>query len=141
VTAADSIFFCKCICFQQYVIVPLYRPANPKQPCLSCTKQFCLDQKLDICKTATLPDIDPDVGTGEEGDVQTRCFQRDSTMAKSAVISFILLTSALVCAAAVKERVPQWLQDRLPTRQTEALQAGWTRVFGAVSSGFHNRLP
>lgn len=66
--------FCKCICFDHFEIVPLYRPSDPSKPCLSCTKQFCLDQKLDICKDASLGEVDYDVGTGEEGDVQTRCF-------------------------------------------------------------------
>jgi len=128
--AETSLYFCKCICFNQYAIVPLYRPSNPKQPCLSCTKQFCLDQKLDMCKTATLPEIDPDTATGEEGDVQTRCFQRDSRMAKFAIISFLLLTSGLVIGAAVKNRVQyQWLSAYLPqSSRMPSLSGRWSSV-------------
>ena len=38
------------ICFTNSTIIPLYRPADPSKPCLSCTRQFCLDQKLTICR-------------------------------------------------------------------------------------------
>lgn len=62
------------ICFSNSTIVPLYNPTNPSQPCLSCTRQFCLDQKLPICRGAELPDLDTDTATGKEGDVEARCF-------------------------------------------------------------------
>jgi len=42
--------YCKCICFSNSTIIPLYRPADETKPCLSCTRQFCVDQKLAICK-------------------------------------------------------------------------------------------
>jgi hypothetical protein len=38
------------MCFDNFTIVPLYMPDNPSKPCLSCTRQFCLDQKLPICR-------------------------------------------------------------------------------------------
>lgn len=34
----SSLYFCKCMCFSNYTILPLYRPADPAKPCLSCTK-------------------------------------------------------------------------------------------------------
>ncbi|KAE8540155.1 hypothetical protein D1P53_004093 [Cryptococcus gattii VGV] len=69
-----SLSYCKCICFTNSTIIPLYRPENPKKPCLSCTRQFCIDQKLPICKGAEVPELNKDVGTGTEGDVEARCF-------------------------------------------------------------------
>ena len=53
----------------------MYRPSNPSKPCLTCTKQWCLDQKLQICLDAGLGEQNPDTGTGKEGDVDTRCFR------------------------------------------------------------------
>lgn len=47
----SALSYCKCICFSNSTIIPLYRPADPSKPCLSCTKQFCLDQKLAICRS------------------------------------------------------------------------------------------
>ncbi|TDL28457.1 hypothetical protein BD410DRAFT_222513 [Rickenella mellea] len=71
--------FCKCICFgSNYTILHLDIPDNPSKPCLSCTKQWCLNQNLPICAGATLGETDPDTATGKEGDVEARCFQRDS---------------------------------------------------------------
>lgn len=45
-----ALSYCKCICFSNSTIIPLFRPADPSKPCLSCTRQFCLDQKLAICR-------------------------------------------------------------------------------------------
>lgn len=42
---------------------------------LYSNRQFCLDQKLSICKDASIGDADPDTATGNEGDIQTRCFR------------------------------------------------------------------
>jgi hypothetical protein len=64
------------ICFQaNYSILHLDIPDNPSQPCLSCTKQWCLNQNLPICAGASLGDTDPDTATGKEGDVEARCFR------------------------------------------------------------------
>ena len=56
-------------------ILRLDIPDNPSKPCLSCTKQWCLNQNLAICAGATLGDTDPDTATGKEGDVEARCFR------------------------------------------------------------------
>lgn len=45
--AGSSIFFCKCICFSNYTILPLYRPSDPAKPCLSCTKYMSKDTEID----------------------------------------------------------------------------------------------
>lgn len=64
------------VCFgTSYKILHLDFPDNPNKPCLSCTKQWCLNQNLPICAGATLGDADPDTATGKEGDVEARCFR------------------------------------------------------------------
>jgi len=67
------------VCFgSSYKILHLDFPDNPNQPCLSCTKQWCLNQNLPICAGATLGDANPDTATGREGDVEARCFREYS---------------------------------------------------------------
>lgn len=64
------------VCFgTSYKILHLDFPDNPNKPCLSCTKQWCLNQNLPICAGATLGDANPDTATGKEGDVEARCFR------------------------------------------------------------------
>ena len=64
------------ICFgTKSSILRLDIPDNPSKPCLSCTKQWCLNQNLPICAGASLGDTDPDTATGKEGDVEARCFR------------------------------------------------------------------
>src|SRR5258707_15499624 len=64
------------ICFgKNSTILRLDIPDNPSKPCLSCTKQWCLNQNLPICAGASLGDTDPDTATGKEGDVEARCFR------------------------------------------------------------------
>lgn len=68
--------FCKCLCFgTNSTILPLYLPKDPLAPCLTCTRQFCLDQKLGICLGAKSGEEDLDTGKGESGDVEARCFR------------------------------------------------------------------
>lgn len=74
-STSSAMTFCKCICFSNSTIIPLYLPKDPLHPCLSCTKQFCLDQKLPACFGAHVGDEDLDTGTGESGDVEARCFR------------------------------------------------------------------
>jgi hypothetical protein len=93
----EATSFCKCIpalspscgqnaepkiagvCFgTSYKILHLDFPDNPNKPCLSCTKQWCLNQNLPICAGATLGDANPDTATGKEGDVEARCFREYS---------------------------------------------------------------
>ncbi|KAA1096493.1 hypothetical protein PGT21_018409 [Puccinia graminis f. sp. tritici] len=105
-----DISFCKCMCFNNYTIVPLYRPKDVSKPCLTCTKQFCLDQKLSICQDAKLGNTNLDTGTGDEGDIRTKCFQRDSTKDQVIVVSFIILTTVLLISALIKEHGEYWLQ-------------------------------
>lgn len=69
--ALASISLCKCTCripggepAGNTTIVPLYLPKDPDFPCLSCSRQFCLDQKLASC-----------VGATDEQDFEARCFR------------------------------------------------------------------
>jgi hypothetical protein len=75
VQAYTAMTFCKCVCFTNSTILPLYLPKDPVHPCLTCTRQFCLDQKLPICLGAKTGDEDLDTGTGKSGDVEARCFR------------------------------------------------------------------
>ncbi|KAF9526446.1 hypothetical protein CPB83DRAFT_857825 [Crepidotus variabilis] len=98
--------FCKCICFgSNNVILPLTSPDNPSQPCLSCTKQWCLNQNLPICAGASLGDTNPDTATGKEGDVEARCFQRDSPRDQLVVTLFLLTVFGLLIGAGIKNRM------------------------------------
>lgn len=64
------------ICFgSNYTILHMAIPDNPSKPCLSCTKQWCLNQNLPICAGASTGKADPDTATGKEGDVEARCFR------------------------------------------------------------------
>lgn len=68
--------FCKCVCFgTNSTILPLYLPKDPAYPCLSCTRQFCLDQKLPACIGAKTIDQDLDTSDGSGGDVEAICFR------------------------------------------------------------------
>lgn len=77
-SSSTAMSYCRCACFGNSTIIPLYRPANPANPCLSCTRQFCLDQKLPACVGAETPEEDPDTATGNGGDVEARCFRASS---------------------------------------------------------------
>ncbi|GAA6043263.1 hypothetical protein JCM8097_008493 [Rhodosporidiobolus ruineniae] len=101
-SSSTGMSFCRCACFGNSTIIPLYRPAVPSNPCLSCTRQFCLDQKLPQCVGAQNPEEDPDTATGEGGDVEARCFQRDSPKSHFIVISFLVITSTLLVLAGLK---------------------------------------
>ncbi|KZV77718.1 hypothetical protein PENSPDRAFT_568049, partial [Peniophora sp. CONT] len=95
-----------CICFgANYTILHLAIPENPSKPCLSCTKQWCLNQNLAICAGATLGDTDPDTATGKEGDVEARCFQRDSPRDQLVVTLFLLTVFGLLLGAGIKGRM------------------------------------
>ncbi|KAF8350051.1 hypothetical protein F5887DRAFT_943501 [Amanita rubescens] len=124
--------FCKCICFQSnYSIIHLNNPDTPAQPCLSCTKQWCLNQNLPICAGASLGQTNPDTATGKEGDVEARCFQRDSPRDQLVVTLFLLIVFGLLLGAGIKNRMEKaglsteigqesgrrWWQAWLPQRQ------------------------
>jgi hypothetical protein len=124
------------ICFQaNYTILHLDNPDNPSQPCLSCTKQWCLNQNLPICAGASLGDTNPDTATGKEGDVEARCFreyipkplffaimlmmylERDSPRDQLVVTLFLLTVFGLLLAAGVKTRIAKaGLASELPWR-------------------------
>lgn len=115
------------ICFQSnYSILHLEIPDNPSKPCLSCTKQWCLNQNLPICYGASLGDTDPDTATGKEGDVEARCFrtcisasflcihrgftlslvtERDSPRDQLVVTLFLLTVFGLLLGAGIKSRM------------------------------------
>ncbi|TEB35027.1 hypothetical protein FA13DRAFT_1772234 [Coprinellus micaceus] len=98
--------FCKCICYgTNFTILRLDLPDNPSQPCLSCTKQWCLNQNLPICAGASLGDTNPDTATGKEGDIEARCFQRNSPRDQLIVTLFLLTVFGLLLAAGVKNRM------------------------------------
>jgi hypothetical protein len=100
--------FCKCICFESnYTILQLEIPDNPSKPCLSCTKQWCLNQNLPMCAGATLGDPNPDTGTGKEGDVESRCFQRDSPRDQLVVVIFLLTVFGLLLGVGIKGKMTQ----------------------------------
>ncbi|KAH6917367.1 hypothetical protein BKA70DRAFT_1251995 [Coprinopsis sp. MPI-PUGE-AT-0042] len=98
--------FCKCICFgANFTILRLDLPDNPSQPCLSCTKQWCLNQNLPMCAGALIGDTNPDTATGKEGDVEARCFQRNSPRDQLIVILFLLTVFGLLLGAGIKNRM------------------------------------
>ncbi|RSH85818.1 uncharacterized protein EHS24_003998 [Apiotrichum porosum] len=109
---SDSLSYCKCICFTNSSSIPLYMPDDPSKPCLSCTRQFCLDQKLAICKGAQVPELDTDVGTGTEGDVEARCFKRDSPRDQAIVTLFVLTVCGLLLYAGVRSKLRKAIEDR-----------------------------
>ncbi|TXT13569.1 hypothetical protein VHUM_00936 [Vanrija humicola] len=99
-------------CFTNSTILPLLHPDDKSRPCLSCTRQFCLDQKLEICKGATVPELDNDTGTGTEGDVTATCFRRDSPRDQVIVTCFVLVCLALLLVAAVRARLRKAVEQR-----------------------------
>ncbi|KAI1618994.1 hypothetical protein EDD37DRAFT_624340 [Exophiala viscosa] len=81
-------------------------PASSPRPhhkltCADCTRAFCLDYNLPICKNV------------REEDVFTTCFQRDSLKDETVVVVFIFATAGLLAWALVKP----WV-DRLKERNT-----------------------
>jgi hypothetical protein len=56
-----------------------------------CNRAFCIAQRLPICKGA------------EEKDVFTTCFQRDSRKDQIVVVTFIMVTVALLGWSAVRK--------------------------------------
>ncbi|KAE9411104.1 hypothetical protein BT96DRAFT_846949, partial [Gymnopus androsaceus JB14] len=120
----EATSFCKCICFQSnYSILHLNLPDTPSQPCLSCTKQWCINQNLNICAGATLGDTDPDTATGKEGDVEARCFQRDSPRDQLVVTVFLLIVFGLLLGAGIKSRMEKAGLD--VSNWNNGLQAWW----------------
>ncbi|SNX86037.1 uncharacterized protein MEPE_04746 [Melanopsichium pennsylvanicum] len=110
-TNSRHLHLCKCTCFQtNSTLVPLYATSDPAKPCATCTRQFCLDQGLDICKGAKLEHTDHDTGTGLEGDVWAKCFERDSGKDQTIITLYILVVLGLVAWAGFRGRIQGWVQ-------------------------------
>ncbi|KAG8219823.1 hypothetical protein J3R82DRAFT_799, partial [Butyriboletus roseoflavus] len=146
------------ICFESnYTILQMDAPDNPSKPCLSCTKQWCLDRQLSICDGASLGDTDPDTATGKEGDVEARCFQRDSPRDQLVVTLFLLTVFGLLLSAGIKNRmlkagmdpnIPwlvgrRWWKEWMPHRHleeyglrehSEAGRGGYREVSGMLAT-------
>jgi len=141
----EATSFCKCVCFgTNYKILHLDFPDNPNKPCLSCTKQWCLNQNLPICNGATLGDANPDTATGKEGDVEARCFQRDSPRDQLIVTLFLLTVFGLLLGAGIKGKMEKagleprfnWTTGRelweglIPRGRSEEFGLGVRNLFG-----------
>ncbi|KAK1927698.1 hypothetical protein DB88DRAFT_478917 [Papiliotrema laurentii] len=138
----SSISYCKCICFQNSTIIPLFRPSDPSKPCLSCTRQFCIDQKLPICKDAQVPELDADVGTGTEGDVEARCFKRDSPRDQIIVTFFVLIIIGLLLFQAIRSKLRQAIEQRgRPTDLREWSEALLPDRLQPFSASIFDRVP
>ncbi|KAF8168083.1 hypothetical protein B0H34DRAFT_670346 [Crassisporium funariophilum] len=126
--------FCKCICFQSnYAILSLNIPDNPSQPCLSCTKQWCLNQNLPICAGASLGDTNPDTATGKEGDVEARCFLFGLLL--GAGIKNRIMKAGLAPELPWSRRdQTRWWEPWIPGRQQEETALGLERFENAVGS-------
>lgn len=90
-TALAYTEFCKCECFGEYEIIELRPQQNELLTCNNCTRQFCLDKKLTICKEAK-----------SEIDVITSCFERESFKDQLIVYLFSIVTLALLAWALFK---------------------------------------
>jgi hypothetical protein len=117
-----SALFCKCTCFSESKIIELGGQStsgddsgNGHSTCLDCTKKFCLDYHLPICKDAT------------EDDVFTTCFrmflrrllngklrriERDSVKDEAVVFIFIFATVGLLIYAAAQPFAQKWIGVR-----------------------------
>ncbi|KAK9365733.1 hypothetical protein V1509DRAFT_570389 [Lipomyces kononenkoae] len=91
--------YCKCTCFANSTIIRMPEQLSPNQSCSECTRKFCLDYNLPICKDAV-----------EDTDVSSSCFQRDSLKDEAIVILFITLTGGLLLYALAKLAYAKWLQ-------------------------------
>jgi len=97
-----------------------------------------------------LGNTNPDTATGKEGDVEARCFQRDSPRDQFVVTLFLLTVFGLLLGAGVKNRIlkagftpelpwrrnnARWWEPWIPGRQEELEGAplGVTR-FGLTST-------
>ncbi|RPD62949.1 hypothetical protein L227DRAFT_572813 [Lentinus tigrinus ALCF2SS1-6] len=120
--------FCKCICFgTNYTILRMDIPDDPSKPCLSCTKQWCLNQNLPKCAGASIGDANPDTATGKEGDIEARCFQRDSPRDQFVVTMFLLTVFGLLLGAGIKGRMLKaGFDTSLPWRTSRRWWEAWT---------------
>lgn len=104
--------YCKCICFGNSTIIPLTEPTSLSKPCADCTRQFCLDYHLPICK-GVMPGEDHDDGVSAGSEIDTVCFQRDSRKDMLIVYSFIAVTIILLTWSFVRPIYRVWRDKRL----------------------------
>ncbi|PWN22601.1 hypothetical protein BCV69DRAFT_246532 [Microstroma glucosiphilum] len=106
---SSSPYLCKCTCFStNSTILPLLSPIDPSNPCTTCTRQFCLDQKLYGCEGARIENPNADTGTGWEGEVWARCFQRESGKDETIVSFYLFTIVTLLLAAALRSHLIVW---------------------------------
>ena len=117
-------------------------PDDPSKPCLSCTKQWCLNQNLPKCAGASIGDANPDTATGKEGDIEARCFRAYSPTLTSWPSSHSPSLRPSHAAAMPERDSPR---DQLVV--TLFLLPGFGLLFGAgikgrmIKAGFDTSLP
>jgi len=103
-----------------------------------------LNQNLPKCAGASIGDTDPDTATGKEGDVEARCFQRDSPRDQLVVTIFLLIVFGLMLGAGVKNRMikagfntsihwdtgRRWREAWMPHGSPEQINLGIRSLFG-----------
>ena len=75
-------------------------PAKHRRSCADCTKSFCLEYQLPICKDVELDNV------------FTTCFQRDSTKDELVVFIFLGATVGLLGWAGVRPWFERWREGR-----------------------------
>ncbi|KTW28604.1 uncharacterized protein T551_02454 [Pneumocystis jirovecii RU7] len=91
--------YCKCTCFGNSVILRLNDPTTKNKPCQDCTKKYCLEQNLPICKNAQQKDPEELI---KSTDITTVCFQRESVKDMIMVYLFIIITGTLLILAPLR---------------------------------------
>ncbi|PWN99143.1 hypothetical protein FA09DRAFT_329085 [Tilletiopsis washingtonensis] len=133
-----STWLCKCTCFgTNTTILPLMAPAagsaGAAGPCSMCTRAFCLEHAADACQGATLQTPSQDTGTGWEGEVWSRCFQRNSSKDQSIVSLYLFVLLALLLVSLLRGRVAGWVEqirNRGPSGFVREVAQPWMRRTG-----------
>lgn len=103
---ASGPYLCRCTCFvTNTTLVPLYAPTDPRNPCATCTREFCLQQGLEACKGAKLERPNEDTGSGWEGEVWARCLQPASSRDRMILSVYVLVVVALLVFSATRGRI------------------------------------
>lgn len=113
--AVTSGYMCRCTCFgTNSTVVPLPPPVPGQggNACSACTKQFCLGLRLDMCQGAQAGSADQDTGTGYEGDVWARCFQKDTEKDYAVICLYLLAIGCLLAWATVRPHMHTWIAVR-----------------------------
>ncbi|PWN90242.1 hypothetical protein FA10DRAFT_260108 [Acaromyces ingoldii] len=109
---ASGPYLCRCTCFvTNTTLVPLYAPVDPRNPCSTCTRQFCLQQGLEACKGAKLERPNEDTGSGWEGEVWARCLQPASSRDRMILSVYVLVVVALLVFSATRGRIASLLGE------------------------------